>query len=46
MAGYYDHLLQFLDGSVADGFVAAEHRGLLKVHHDPERLLDELFQHA
>ena len=46
MAGYYDHLLQFLDGAVADGFVAAEHRGLLKVHQDPERLLDELFQHA
>ena len=46
VAGYYDHLLQFLDRAVADGFVAAEHRGLLKVHQDPERLLDELLQHA
>ena len=26
-------------------FVAEEHRGLLKVHQDPERLLDELLQH-
>ncbi len=46
VAGYYDHLLQFLDGAVADGCVAAKHRGLLKVHQDPERLLDELLQHA
>jgi uncharacterized protein (TIGR00730 family) len=45
VSGYYDHLLQFLDGAVADGFVAEEHRGLLKVHQDPERLLDELLQH-
>jgi predicted Rossmann-fold nucleotide-binding protein len=46
VAGYYDHLLQFLDGAVADGFVAAEHRGLLKVDQDPELLLNELFQPA
>ena len=45
VSGYYDHLLQFLDGAVADGFAAEEHRGLLKVHQDPDLLLDELLQH-
>ena len=43
VAGYYNGLLQFLDGAVADGFVAAEHRALLKVHQDPELLLDALY---
>ena len=42
VAGYYNRLLQFLEGAVADGFVAAEHHALLKVHQDPELLLDEL----
>ncbi|QNI42243.1 TIGR00730 family Rossman fold protein [Synechococcus sp. A15-28] len=44
--GYYDGLLQFLDGAVADGFVAAEHRALLSVHRDPQQLLDQLFPNA
>ena len=43
VAGYYDGLLQFVDGAVADGFVAAEHRALLKVHQDIELLLDALY---
>ena len=44
VAGYYDGLLQFLDGAVADGFLSSENRALLKVHQDPELLLDVLLQ--
>jgi uncharacterized protein (TIGR00730 family) len=41
-AGYYDSLLEFLDQSVARGFVPAAQRGLLQVHSDPDTLLDRL----
>jgi hypothetical protein len=38
--GYYAKLLAFLDHSVEEGFVRAEHRGMAIVERDPGRLLD------
>jgi uncharacterized protein (TIGR00730 family) len=37
--GYFDPLIDFLDRSVAEGFVAARHRALLQVAPDAEGLL-------
>ena len=41
-AGYYDGLLQFLDRSVASGFVPRAQRDLLQVGSDPQALLDRI----
>lgn len=38
--GYYDHLTQFLDHAVAQGFIADTHRKMLLVEQDPQHLLD------
>lgn len=40
--GYYDGLLSFFDGAVAEGFVRAEHRRLLVEATDSAALLDAL----
>lgn len=40
VAGYYDKLLAFLDGTVAEGFVREAHRGMAIVESEPSRLLD------
>lgn len=40
VAGYYDRLIEFLDHTVAEGFLAAEHRSMLLVAHEPEHLLE------
>ena len=40
--GYYAPLQAFLDGAVAERFVRTEHRAMLLVDDDPERLLDAL----
>ena len=40
--GYYAPLQAFLDSAVAVRFVRAEHRAMLLVDEDPERLLDAL----
>lgn len=40
VAGYYDHLLAFLDHSVQERFVTAPHRDMLLVREDPGALLD------
>lgn len=40
--GYYDHLLAFLDNSVAEGFMRREHREMLLVADTPEALLDKM----
>jgi predicted Rossmann-fold nucleotide-binding protein len=40
--GYYAALQQFLDRAVADRFVRPEHRAMLLVDDDAERLLDAL----
>ena len=39
--GYYDELLAFLDTAVAAGFVADDHRELVRVHDDAGTLLEE-----
>lgn len=40
--GYYDALLSLADRAAEDGFIRTEHRQLLLVDDDPERLLDRL----
>lgn len=42
VGGYYDHLVAFLDRAVEERFLAREHRDLLLVAEDAERLLAEL----
>lgn len=42
VAGYYDHLLEFLDESVRRGLAKPRVRELLLDDDDPERLLDRL----
>jgi uncharacterized protein (TIGR00730 family) len=44
VAGYYDGLVAFLDRATASGFMKPQHRALLAVGTDPERLLDALMQ--
>ncbi len=39
VAGYFDPLLQFLDGTVSEGFVKQEHRSMLIVEEEPAKLL-------
>jgi uncharacterized protein (TIGR00730 family) len=41
-AGYYDHLVAFLDHAVAERFLRPEHRDLLVVAGDPGHLLEQL----
>lgn len=40
VGGYYQPLIAFFDGAVAEGFLRAEHRKLLVVAEDPDVLLD------
>jgi uncharacterized protein (TIGR00730 family) len=42
VAGYYDHLLAFLDHVTAERFLNEAHRSMAIVGDDPERLLDRL----
>jgi uncharacterized protein (TIGR00730 family) len=42
VATYYDPLLAFMDHAVREGFIRAEHRDLIRVDNDPDRLLDTL----
>jgi len=38
---YYDGLLDFLDHTVSEGFVEREHRSMILVDEDPEKLLQK-----
>ena len=40
--GYFAHLVAFLDHAGAEGLLRPEHRAMLFVERDPERLLDRL----
>jgi len=40
--GYFDPLLSFLDGAVAEGFMKSEHRQMLLVTDDPLGMLDQM----
>jgi uncharacterized protein (TIGR00730 family) len=42
VAGYFDHLVKFVDHAVAQGFVPAVGRSLFVVSDEPEALLDRL----
>jgi uncharacterized protein (TIGR00730 family) len=42
VAGYFDALIQFVDHSVAEGYMKQTHRDILLVDDDIERLLDRL----
>jgi hypothetical protein len=42
--GYYGSLAAFLDHAVAERFVKPEHRAMLIVEREPQRLLDRLAQ--
>jgi uncharacterized protein (TIGR00730 family) len=42
VAGFFDPLLAWLDRTVEDAFLKPQHRELLLVADDPERLLDKL----
>jgi predicted Rossmann-fold nucleotide-binding protein len=39
-AGYFDHLMVFLDHAVRERFLRPEHRRMVLVEADPEELLD------
>jgi uncharacterized protein (TIGR00730 family) len=42
VAGYYTPLIALADHAVAEGFLRAEHRGLLQIATEPRHLLDLL----
>lgn len=42
VAGYWDQLINFLDHTVAEGFLRRDQADLLLVDDDPDRLLDRL----
>ena len=46
VAGYYAPLVRFFDHATAERFVRPEHRALLAVERDPERLLARLHAHV
>lgn len=46
VAGYFDALIRFLDHSVAEGFLTAEHREMILVESDPARLLERMGEYA
>jgi len=39
-AGYFDHLMAFLDHAVSERFLRSEHRSMVLVESEPEGLLD------
>ncbi len=46
VAGYFDHLIEFLDHAVEEGFLAQEHREMIVVESDPRKLLQRLKRYA
>jgi len=46
VAGYFDHLLAFLDHAVQEGFIRQAYRDMLRVSADPEQLLEQLSAYA
>lgn len=45
-AGYYDRLADFLDHTVAEGFLQSQYRSMLCVEDSAEKLLNRLHQYA
>ncbi len=44
--GFYNHLIQFLDGAVANGFLRRSNREILLVEEDVEKLLFQMDQYT
>jgi uncharacterized protein (TIGR00730 family) len=42
VAGFYDPLIEFLSHQTSQGFLRAEHKDLLLVQTEPERLIEQL----
>jgi len=42
VAGYYDHLLTFLEHATSEHFVRGEHAGMLLVEESPRRIVERL----
>lgn len=42
IAGYYDHLIAFIDKMVEDGFLDESHRGLMIVENDPRVIIEKI----
>lgn len=42
VAGYYDHLLKHLQGSVSEGFIRPEHTKMLLTEEDPQSLIAQM----
>lgn len=40
VAGYYDHLIRFLDNATEQEFIRPVHRSMIMIEEDPARLLD------
>lgn len=40
VAGFYTHLVAFVDHAIAEGFIAAAHRDLIVVDVDPQAVID------
>jgi uncharacterized protein (TIGR00730 family) len=45
-AGYFDHLMAFLDHAVDERFLRREHRAMILVEAEPARLISRLEQYA
>lgn len=45
VASFYDAMLDWLEHSIANGFIQPEHRGFIVVDDDPVRLIDRLERH-
>ena len=41
-AGYYDHLIAFLDHATGQGFIGQEHRAMVLVEKTPQLLLERI----
>jgi uncharacterized protein (TIGR00730 family) len=46
VAGFFDHLIEFLDAAVKEEFLRPEHRELIMIETDPAKLLDRLQAYA
>jgi len=45
IAGYYDHLIKFIDHMVAEGFLHVDHRDLMVIEKNPANIISKLKNH-
>jgi uncharacterized protein (TIGR00730 family) len=46
VAGYFDHLIEFLDHAVKEGFLTEEHREMIVVDSSPKKLIERMRKYA